>query len=136
MSKTHKAMFRSLYVSLVRKSDDVDDPIFKEQLDLLTTLIRNELSVEEVKLLLQERVVRDNRNSDLWLSPKDRSALNRKSYEEHINIRSLTIKTFIVMTTILASLVATFFCFDLYISYTRDHDTIIKFINFLKILIE
>lgn len=129
-------MFRSLYSSLVRKSGDVEEPLFKEQLDLLVGLLRSDLSADDVKKLLQEKIVRDSRNTDLWLSPRDRSAINRKSYEEHINIRSLTIKTFIVMSTILAGLIATFFCFDLYISYTRDHDTIIKYINFLKIMIE
>ena len=66
------------------------------------------------------------------MSPKDRSILNRKMYEIHIILRSVTIGLFMLMTACVLGFIFIVFGIDFYISYTRDHDTLIKYIDFLN----
>ena len=127
-------MFKSIYSSLVKKADDADTPLFKEQLDLLTNLIKTDMSSEDIRQVLLEKINRDRKNTDKYLTAKDRSYVNRRVYEEYLRLRSLTIITFIIMMSCILGFVATMFCMDLYISFTRDNDTIIKYIDFLKAL--
>lgn len=127
-------MFKSLYSSLVRKADDPESTMFKEQLEVLANNIKEKMSTEDIKQVLEEKIIRDRKNTDLYLTSKDRSAVNRRVYEEHIRLRSLTISAFIITMTSIIGFVGIMFCMDLYISYTRDDDTIIKYIDFLKTL--
>ena len=127
--------FKSIYSNLVKKADDVDSTLFNEQLDLLVDVVKNGMSTEELKTILKEKIERDRRNTDLYLSHKDRSAVNRVIYEEHIRLRSLVIICTVILFSSIGGFIGLLFCIDLYISYTRDHDTIVKYIDFLNMII-
>lgn len=92
--------FRSLYSILVRKADDTEDEMFQEQLNLMLDIMKSDLSREDLKKIFTEKIKQDRRNSDLYISSKDRSTINREIYLNNSRIR-----TYIIATTFTAFLI-------------------------------
>lgn len=131
MSKDVNGIFKNIYSSLVRKADDPESDLFKEQLDLISSLLKEDMSTADIKKILMEKIIMDRRNTDLYLTPRDRSAINKDIYITHTAVRSFIIKAFVISLAIVTTASGLLLSIEIYRIY-NDTGLLNLYIEALK----
>lgn len=101
LSETPYKSFRTLYSSLVRKADNIEDELFQDQMTLMLDIMSNDLSKEDIRKIFTEKIIQDRKNSELYVNPRDRSAINREIYITTARLRSYIMMIFFTIIAVM-----------------------------------
>lgn len=131
-SSSNVRAFKSLYLTMIFSREPTDSPAYKDHIRTLVDLVKNDLTGNEIGHLLESRVKYDRVNTELYISPSDRSKINREIHIGHIKLRNYLFINIVTTVSLMIMVAVSFFYIDLHAVLVNEGVHLFDYMTYLK----